>query len=1168
MSNNWTNEQLEAINSREKNLLVSAAAGSGKTAVLVERIANLVEQDKEDIESMLIVTFTNAAARQMKDRIQKKLQERIINIRSKANCDVDELNFLKKQIKNISRASISTVHSFCIEVLRQNFQLIDIDPGFKIANESLINILKNKAIENIFEENYESEDEGFLRLVDAFGGEKSDKGLVEILNQLHYFIQAQPYPLRWLNEKSELYNFSEFKDSVWAQEIKNNTLYQLNDILKSCEEALELCFTYSPPLAYIENLEDDKKQIESVIASLEIYDFESYLKKLQEFKLSRLKIISKKAIETNQYDEDIIEAIKDIRNNIIKEEIKSLSGAFGDVEFSQLVEDIKYMKPYVESLIKLVKQFDEEYKKLKSEKSVLDFSDIEHYTLKILEDEKVSQSLRQKYKYIFFDEYQDSNLVQETIIDAVKRENNLFFVGDVKQSIYRFRLSDPNLFNKRYERYSNENLSCSLKIDLAKNFRSRKEILDFCNLIFKNIMTKEHGEVDYQDESHQLKAGKKASEDIANTKTKNISLNIIEKKSKELEDEEIPENDELEAVFCSQKILKLVEKNEISYKDIVILMRSPKGKAKIFEKIFNKYNIPCYVDFQTSSFSKVEIKCILDYLRIIDNDNQDEALLGSMVSAFGGFTTEDIIKIRIAYPNLRFYEAVKTYLKEGDDSSKEEPPKDSELYSKLNKFYSKIEEYRFLEKMWKLSDLVEYILDDTNYMTYISGLQDSEQKLINIKSFVEKTREYETNETLGLLGFLRQIDKILKEKGDSTEKTMLAEAENAVTIMSIHKSKGLEFDTVFLCDLGKRINEIDLRADIILHNELGIGMKYKNVEQNIQADSIPRNYIKLKKSLENISEEIRILYVALTRAIDKLYMVGTVNDIEKFKANTKKGNISQIVKKQKNYLSWISASVENSKTEFKDIEINYIMPEEIKQSEEQRIEDKEEIRNQILNYELKDEKNKELFSTVSSYIYPYQSDTVSPSKKTVTELTKSYKKEDEVYEFQEIKLNKVPLFMQEGQTLSSTEIGTIMHMIMEKISIKPHSYESLDLELENMIEKEILTTEEKNVVNKDSIVNFFKSDIGRRLIDAKKIYREQSFLMKEKEFIIEGIIDCYFIDKNDKLVLIDYKTDKVISENKYKDQLNMYQRALEEIYKKPVDEKYIYWLTEGISTMI
>lgn len=1166
MSNNWTNEQLEAINSREKNLLVSAAAGSGKTAVLVERIANLVEQDKEDIESMLIVTFTNAAARQMKDRIQKKLQERMGSIRNSEQCSIEDLNFLKKQIKNISRASISTVHSFCIEVLRQNFQLVDIDPGFKIANESLINILKNKAIENIFEENYAAEDEGFLRLVDGFGGEKSDKGLVEILNQLHYFIQAQPYPLKWLNEKAELYNFSEFKESIWAHEIKTHTLYQLNYILKSCEEALELCFAYSPPLAYIENLEDDKKQIESVIASLETYDFENYLKKLQEFKLSRLKIISKKAIETNQYDEDIIEEIKDIRNNIIKEEIKSLSGAFGDVEFSQLVEDIKYMSPYVDSLIKLVKQFDEEYKTLKAEKGVLDFSDIEHYTLKILEDEKVSQSLRNKYKYIFFDEYQDSNLVQETIIDAVKRENNLFFVGDVKQSIYRFRLSDPNLFNKRYERYSNQNLDCSLKIDLAKNFRSRKEILEFCNLIFKNIMTIEHGEVDYQDESHQLKAGKEVSENI-----EKISLNIIEKKSKELEDEDVPENDELEAVFCSQKILELVEKKGISYKDIVILMRSPKGKAKIFEKIFNKYNIPCYVDFQTSSFSKVEIKCILDYLRIIDNDNQDEALLGAMISAFGGFTTEDIIKIRIEYPNVRFYEAVKACLKEDDDlkeKTSKENTKEAELYSKIKRFYSKIEEYRFLEKMWKLSDVVEYILDDTNYMTYISGLQDSEQKLINIKSFVEKTREYEANETLGLLGFLRQIDKILKEKGDSTEKTMLAEAENAVTIMSIHKSKGLEFDTVFLCDLGKRINEIDLRADIILHNDLGIGMKYKNVEQNIQADSIPRNYIKLKKSLENISEEIRILYVALTRAIDKLYMVGTVNDIDRFKVNIKKGSISQIVKKQKNYLSWIAASVEQDSNKFKDIEINYISPEEIKQAEEQRIEDKEEMRDKILNYKFEDEEKVELFSKVSSYIYPYQSDTIAPSKKTVTELTKSYKIEDESYGFQDIKLNKVPLFMQEEQTLSSTEIGTIMHMIMEKISIKPHSYESLDLELENMIEKEILTAEEKNAVNKDSIINFFNSDIGKRLISAKKVYREQSFLMKEKEFIVEGIIDCYFIDENDKLVLIDYKTDKVVSEVKYQDQLNMYQRALEEIYKKPVDEKYIYWLTEGIHTML
>lgn len=1150
MSNKWTKEQLEAINLRNKNLLVSAAAGSGKTAVLVERIANLIEIDRENIESMLIVTFTNAAARQMKDRIQKKLQERMLLVNKNDEDFEEKTTFLRTQIKNISRASISTVHSFCIDILRRNFQKINIDPSFKIANESLVSILKNKALEEVFEENYESENLEFLRLVDAFGGEKSDKGLVEIINQGYYFIQAQPYPFKWLESQIVHYDFEDFEESIWADEILRHTLPQLEDIICEAEKAIELCKTYSPPLAYIENIEDDKIQIESIIGSLNKKDFENYFQKLTAFKQSRLKIISKKAIETNQYDEAIIEEIKDIRSNIIKEEMKAISKAFGDTPFSQLIEDIKYMKPYVESLAKLIKQFSDKYSELKTEKGVLDFSDIEHYTLKVLEDENIQQNLSQKYNYIFFDEYQDSNLVQETIIESIKRNDNLFFVGDVKQSIYRFRLSDPNLFNQRYQKYSKKEEVESEKIDLSRNFRSRSQILDFCNIVFENIMTVEHGEVDYSNKSNQLIAGK-----VSDEYDDNIELTVIEKKSKN-DDEDIPENDEIEAVYCAQKIQELISKN-IEYKDIAILMRSPKGKAKTFEKIFSKYNIPCYVDFQSSSFSKIEIKCILDYLRIIENQNQDEALLGAMTSAFGNFEIKDIIEIRIAYQNEKFHEATKKYAKEKTD----------EIAENLNHFYNRIQEYRFLEKMWKLSDFIGYIIEDTNYMTYISGMQDSSQRLNNIKSFIEKAREYEVDENWGLFGFLRQIDKILKEKGDSLEKTTLAEAENAVTIMSIHKSKGLEYNTVFLCDLGKKINEIDLRSEIILHNELGIGMKYKNIDQNIQSDSIPRNYIKLRKSMENISEEIRILYVALTRAIDRLYMVGSVGDIEKFKTQVQKGNISQIVKKQKNYLSWIAGVLSKEVKYNEKLNVNYIKAEEIKTLEQEIRNDKEVIKHKILNYKNQDIETDKLFEKVSDFEYIYQKDVSTPSKKTVTELTKSYKIEEE-YSKWDIKLNKIPKFLQIENTLSKTEIGTVTHMIMEKISIKAHDISTIEIELKDMVSREILTEEEKNAVNIHAIEKFFSSDIGKRMINAREIYREKSFLMKLEDIIVEGIIDCFFIENDGNLVLIDYKTDKEISVEKYKAQLKMYQRALEQTYKTEISEVYIYWLSHEISTPI
>lgn len=1192
MSNNWTLQQFEAISTRNKNLLVSAAAGSGKTAVLVERIIKILEDDDENIENMLIVTFTNAAAREMKDRIQKKLQSRIKELSKNKEQISDEqrekIAHLKEQVKNIPRASISTVHSFCIEILRQNFQLANIDPSFKIANESLTTILKSKAAENVFDKMYEREDEGFLRLVDAFGGEKSDSGLIELVYQVHRFIQAQPYPQAWLRAQLDSYDLDlqgkdknqkleEFRKSIWARELIEYGEKQLESALDSCDKAAALCREYDPPLAYIENIEDDRNQIEVMLKALKESELQTYFDKLSDFKQGRLKTISKKAIEANGYDEKLLERIKDIRKNSVKDEVQSLGKTFGQTPLIQLVEDIGYMKPYVGGLVDLVISFDKEFSKLKMANGVLDFSDLEHYALSILEDEGVRQSLQRKYAHIFFDEYQDSNLVQETIIDAIKRDDNLFFVGDVKQSIYRFRLADPTLFNNRYKSYSDESNLKSKKIDLSRNFRSRKEILDFCNLIFENIMTEEVGEIDYSEKSHHLLPGKSETE-----YKKNIEITVIEKKpnrsneiSNEAEDENLEiqeaDNDELEAMYCGQKIRALVEKGEVQYKDIAILMRSPKGKAKIFEKVLNKFNIPCYVDFRSSSFDKIEIKCLLDYLRIIDNKNQDEPLLGAMSSIFGGFEIEEIIRIRIAYSGIAFYSSAKKYCEEKQDL----------LAEKLKIFYEKIDNFKMLEKMWRLPQFIWYIVEDTNYSTYISGLQDSKQRLLNIKSFVDKAGEYEESEAMGLFGFLREIDKILKDKGDTLEKSILLETENAVTIMSVHKSKGLEFDTVFLCDLGKKINEMDMRSDIILHNKLGIGMKYKNTQDNIQSDSIPRNQVKMRKNLENLSEEIRILYVALTRAVDKLYLVGSVGSIEKFVLQITKGDIRRNIKKQKNYLSWIcnvlvrdaGGFVLRNKTDNlltqKDIgdsglkySINLLTSNDIENAEQETEHRKDQLKAEIENHDIKISQWVKYFEKMSDFKYQYIEDTKIPNKRSVTDITKSYKFEEMPYTFEDVKLNKLPAFMQAQKLFTKTEQGTIAHLIMEKIDIRHHDEASIKAELQKMIEKEILTEEERGVVDEDAIAEFFDSELGNRMIASSRVYREQSFLMRHEDIIAEGIIDCYFFE-SDGIVLLDYKTDESIDEKRHMPQLEMYKRALESVYDQKVTETYIYWLSKG-----
>lgn len=1193
----WTDKQQKAIDTRNKNLLISAAAGSGKTAVLVERILKILEEERISIESMLIVTFTNAAAGEMKERIQKKLQGRISELGNKKEADItteekELIGFLKEQIKNIPRASISTVHSFCIDTLRNNFQFIDIDPSFKIANESLVIILQEKAIETVFDIMYESKDAGFLSLVDNYGGEKSDKALVDIVYQLYRFVQSQPYPSKWLEKMAQMYTINTkdnlesdkieaFKKTIWYKNIKDISKLRIQSILNSCDKAINLCHEYDPPLAYLENILDDKLQIQSLENELE-KNLQEYVDHVRNFKMTRLKTINTKTIESKGYDNKIITKIKDIRKTVVKSEAEKLGDFFGKGTLIQAIDDIGELKKHAEAITKLVNEFDFEYGKLKQENGVLDFSDLEHFTIKVLENESVKKNLQDKYKHIFFDEYQDSNLVQETIINSIKRENNLFFVGDVKQSIYRFRLSDPTLFNNRYKNYSNEEDYESEKIDLSQNFRSREEILDFCNYIFEGIMSEETGEIDYKDKSHHLIKGKEFE-----PYKDNIKLAIIDKMSvtetsdknsdseemggfeMEVEEEEsVSEDDELEALYVAMEISKLVNSGNANYNEIAVLMRSPKSKAKIFEKIFALYSIPCYVDFKSSSYEKIEIRCLLDYLRVIDNKNQDEPLIGAMLSVFGNFEIADIIKIRIAYEGTPFCISAQLYAEQKNDK----------IALQLQKFYEQIEKYKRLEKMWPLSDFIWHIVEETNYSTYTSGLVDGKNRIQNILNFVGKSSEYEESETMGLYGFLGHVDKILKSKGDSLDKSSLIETENAVTIMSVHKSKGLEFKCVFLCDLGKRINEQDLKQDIVLHNQLGIGLKYKNIDKNIQSESIPRRLIRAKKENENLSEEIRILYVALTRAIDRLYLVGTVKDAEKFAKKVTSGEIDLNVRKQKNYLSWICSVLAREKNgeairnkgnesiieeEVKSSKIKYSVefytPQRLgKISRNEKI-DREEMYNSLINRKIESEKIQSIVSKICEFEYPFIEDTRNPNKRSVTEIAKSYVTEETIYQDSDIKLNMLPNFMTGEKKFTKAEIGSVTHLVIEQISLEKHDVKSVNLELDRMIKKEMITEEEREVVDIEGIVSFFKSELGKRLLKSEEIYREKEFLMRENDTLIDGIIDCYFIE-NGGIVLVDYKTDEKVDEKKYEAQLLIYKTALENIYKMPVIQSNIYWL--------
>lgn len=1223
MSNSWTEQQQQAIDRRGKNLLISAAAGSGKTAVLVERIVKLVVEERVSIDNMLIVTFTNAAAGEMKQRIQRRLQEirRANGMRGDA-MDRELADLLSKQIQNVPRASISTVHSFCIQVIRDHFSLAEIDPAFKLVNEAYGAILQDEAIDQAFEQKYDEEDPDFQDLVAGYGEAKGDRALRDLVKNIDRFIQAQPYPQEWLEHHrafyEELASFDAIEDALaflQSHAIGRLLVEWVTEQIEGAEDHLQKAWEEVEGKGYsfedkllaerdrIEDLKQASRQgLVELFGRLKPVTFDRFARKKSD------------EIEDDEWKK--VQALrneaKEIYNELTKKPI---------LDVQTFLPDIKYLSRIISALIELVLAYRKHYAQLKQDNTVLDFSDLEHLTLKILAHEEVRESLRQKYEYIFYDEYQDTNRVQETIVNAICRGDNLFFVGDVKQSIYRFRLADPTIFNEKYERYQQDR--CSEKIDLSNNFRSRREILDFCNLIFTEVMTTTYGEVDYKSPSHQLYCGqdllkkakdkeKEADEAPTNQpETKpdppeiRVELALIKKTKKErkLVQDEVPEDSrdqepdpmvfplqseseehlqagerdeqgeidltaiELEAIFTAKKIHELSAKG-IEYKDIAILFRSVRGKADIFEKILAGYGIPSYVDYSASHYDKLEIKCLIDYLKVVDNRKQDEALLGAMSSAFGNFDNEELIRIRERYPRGNFYLAAENYAKNMED----------ELAEKLKRFYKTLSEDVRREKMTALPDFVWHVAENSGFNTYISGLGDSMQRLHNIRSLVQKSKEYDESEALGLFGFLRHMDSILKGKGDSGESTLL-ETENVVKIMSIHKSKGLEFDTVFVCDLAKQINEQDLNDDVILHNELGIGLRYKNPQLNIRSDNALRMVLRRKKQREGMSEEIRVLYVALTRAKNRLFLVGTIKDPEDFATKLSKGEIAKNILKPRSYLNWIANVLirdqdgeELRRVSSEEVE-NVFEPEKRPASssplyrivfvdgdrlvKEEPSQEAEDLREKIADVEIS-EAIRERLDRYNHFVYPYAEATKMRSKTSVTELTKEYKnrEREDANSFSAIKR---PSFTKSSR-FSSTELGTIVHFLMENIPIRSYTLEALEQEIRRMIELELLTEAEAEAIPRQAVIGFFDSDLGQRMIASPKVYREQIFLMKQGDALVEGVIDCYFAE-GDELVILDYKTDSRIDLEKHRLQLEYYRQAVEAMEGKRVKEGYIYWIS-------
>ena len=876
----WTLEQQEAIEEKGSNILVAAAAGSGKTAVLVERMIEKVMKEQIDIDRILVVTFTNAAASEMRQRIleaiYKKLEEE------------PENKHLQKQIMLLPKSNISTIHSFCLEVIRNHFYEIDISPNFKIGDTAELEILKQEVLEEIFEDKYEKKDTDFLNLIQIYTNYKSDDPLKNIILNLYKYIQSSPFPKTWLEEKVEMFNIKndiskDFSKTVWGKilikEIKEE-LYMCISSLKQLEKQLKSNFELEK---FLNIIQIDIQQME------DLYKTESWDELYENAQNINFERWPQDKKVTNPLKEEAKEKRDKIKDKWNKIKDKTLF-----CNSKQANSDISEIYIILNNLKDIVLEFMKKYEQAKKEKNIIDFNDIEHYALSILLTEEegeyktthVAEKYRKKFIEVAVDEYQDSNLVQEYILNAISKGNNLFMVGDVKQSIYKFRQARPELFLEKYQSYSlkeEQQLGENIKIQLFKNFRSRKNVLDITNLIFQDIMSKEIGEIDYN-ETEYLNLGAEFEKNEENNL--NTQLHIIDLKENEEqeEQEEKIENIVLESKFVANKIKELIDSKfkiydkkqgfrNITYNDIAILLRSTSNQAPIYEREISNLDIPVFSDSTNQYLETTEIQTIMSVLKIIDNPMQDIPLVTVLRSMIGDFSDDELMLIRKNKTKESFYESMLNYIKTDDEGN--------ELKIKIENFLNKLEEWTNVQEYLPLEELIWKIYLDTEYYNFVGQMPNGSLRQANLKMLFERAKQYENSSFKGLYNFIEFIDKLKTSSGDLEAARLIGEKENVVRIMSIHKSKGLEFPVVFLCGTGRKFNFMDLNEMIIMHQDLGFGPQYKNVDRQIEYPTLVKEAVKLKTKSETLSEEMRILYVALTRAKELLIITAFSKDANK-----------------------------------------------------------------------------------------------------------------------------------------------------------------------------------------------------------------------------------------------------------------------------------------------
>lgn len=1177
----WTPQQQQAITARDGTVLVSAAAGSGKTAVLVQRVVDILTDREHPVEAnrILVVTFSNAAAQEMRSRIEKRLLEMI--------ADDPSDTYLVRQRALLSASHISTVHSFCLDLVRANFHQLDISPDFRLGSENEIKLLEEDIAQETIELNYENNDGRFSELVELVSSGRDDRKLLDVLRKLYAFVRSHPFYKEWLEEKLLMYDDSiSVGDTVWGEVIRNYAVDAVDYAQKQLRRALEMIEGDSAmEKAYLSCFESDLHAFEEVRNVLQTGKWDDICRKVLTISFGKLGTL-------RGYEDDEKKEIVQSLRKTAKEIAEELQEKLFCVDEEGFLQDIRFLRPKIETLFSLVLDYDRRLMQAKKEKNLLDFSDLEHFAVKLLIDcengerkkTSLAKELAESFSFVLVDEYQDTNATQDMIFESVSRSDNLFMVGDVKQSIYRFRQAMPEIFIEKCNTFSPyDGKNYPAKIVLSHNFRSRQQVAGAINYLFHMMMSRDVGEIDYDEQEELFAAAQFPEKDDCDTE-----VCFVENASEDLSDQRA------EAHYVSCRIKKLLEEGftvtdnatlrPIKPGDICILLRSMKNRAELYANALARQGIDVWTDTRTGFLSSTEISTTLSILRAVDNPLMDICLTAAMMSPVYGFTSDDMAVVRMKDRSSHLYLNCRK-IAQGEELSAEEEKRQPLCRKLIDSF----KELRRISSASPAHRLIQRLLEVTGLWDIVLAMKNGEIRQANLRLLIQYAQEYEAGGQKGISGFLRFVDRMQERGEDWSCAGSVTDSEDAVRIMSIHRSKGLEFPVVFLCDTAKKFNTQDLNSNMLLHSQLGFACCARDLQIRKQYPTVPMQALKLELTRSQLSEEMRILYVALTRAKEKLILTGVQNKLDTKLASymmalTPQGKLSPyVVRTAASFSDWLLMSLVFHPDFFDFCREHGCVPEGVARPAFCRFVPK------VCKIESEGE---EAYGEDLQFSFAVQEEELSKIKNLCTDLYPDKDAREIVTKLsvsqviertgqQEAAFSREPAFLsgRNRQELTSAQRGTAMHTYLSCADHR-HGQKNPEEEISRLLEQGYLTKAQAKSLDRKAIACYYQSELFARVSKSANVRREFPFqaLLDKTELLqvlpnigehlvtVQGIADLIF-EEEGELVLVDFKTDFVkdadILRQRYQKQLRLYAKMIEQLTHIKVKEKIIYSLCLG-----